>query len=597
MVDVIGLNFGHDAGVARVSDRGAAVVVETEKQIGVRHACAGGTEQARQSIRSWLRELGRGEVPVGISDYSFVRAPVTPSGLDDLLRDPSWSTFVPARDSVVRRISPGDWYLAGDAGSEVYAVRHHYAHCAVAYYTSGEDRALVLALDGTGNFAECGMVCTGEDGVLNPVLSFNNIDGPRFGLMYESLSRRIFATGFDTGKLLGLTALGRPDEVLLPVLAALACPNRTRRAHPDLFEPVAEGLLADTAVRYDGEWYEYQPAQGGYVEHLLDGARATTQWFGSRFPDAFRAGGKVISYPAHAPDDQATRSVAATLQAVIERGMVHLTAGLRRRFPSYDTLCYAGGCALNITANSAMLAAGSYRRIHIPSCADDSGIAVGAALAVASVPLTQDEVTFGGPALDRERFPGAGTVRFSSTAEMVETAAGWLAEGEVIAWVQGGVETGPRALGHRSLLVSPHVPGARKLVSERIKQREWFRPVAPICTAEAAGSYFGGPVDHAHSMLFACTVLPEVADRLAEVRHFDGTARLQTVRREHQEELHELLTAVERHTGLPILINTSLNPGGRPLLNSADDIVDFLADSPIRGVFVVDDRLVWCPKK
>ncbi|WP_279616680.1 carbamoyltransferase C-terminal domain-containing protein, partial [Streptomyces europaeiscabiei] len=176
--------------------------------------------------------------------------------------------------------------------------------------------------------------------------------------------------------------------------------------------------------------------------------------------------------------------------------------------------------------------------------------------------------------------------------ELVRTVADLLAERRCLAWLDGGMETGPRALGHRSLLVSAHWNGARRHVSQTIKGREWFRPVAPICPEEVADRYFTGPLDHTESMLFAVRVRPEESHLLAEARHIDGTARLQTVRPDTHPLLHRLCHAVGDRTGLPVLINTSANGGGMPILNHLDQALELLAETELDAVVLPGRRLI-----
>ncbi|WP_019434212.1 carbamoyltransferase C-terminal domain-containing protein [Streptomyces sp. AA0539] len=598
----IGLNFGHDAGAARVGPDGA-LVIEVEKEIGIRHACAGGTEEARETLRRWTADWA-GSSRVGVSDYSFVKAPVTPAGLDTLIADPTWAAPERIADAVVRRIDPGPWFLADAVGdAEVYAVRHHFAHAASAYYSSEADDALVLALDGAGNYAECGMVCIGAGDRLTPVMSLHNETGPRVGLVYEALAKRVFRTNFDTGKLLGLSAVGTVDHELAEPLAVLLADNAARRAMPDLLAPLSDERLAGTAMRYGDTWYPYDTEAGGYITAQVRAGEDAVNWFGRRFPDSVRMGDRVVVVGDDA-EDPATQHVAATLQHVVEETLVHLVTGLSVRYPGHAALCYAGGCALNITANTRL--AGLYPRMHIPTCCDDSGIALGAALAVAGG--LRASATFAGPALSapgpaaqpagtsaRGGLPASGTSRFADDEDMVETVADWLADGLVIGWVQGPLETGPRALGHRSLLASPHIPGMRRRVSQELKGREWFRPVAPLCPADVADQYFTGPLNHARTMLFACTVVESRATELAEVRHVDGSARLQVVDREENPLLHALLHAVGSRTGLPVLINTSLNPGGRPIVNTASDARDLLSAARNTALVLADTRTAVRP--
>ncbi|MFJ2814785.1 carbamoyltransferase C-terminal domain-containing protein [Streptomyces sp. NPDC087294] len=623
----IGMHFGHDAGAA-LTDADGYRIIEAERRLRLRHVC-GGNGDFPQAAAAWLAELReRAVTPVtrlAVADWYTPVCQVLPPALVELVNDDArWTARggTGLADAVTRVIKPVDWPLADGFGDvTLVAVRHHYAHAALAYYTSGARKALVLALDGTGNYAECGMVCLGDGDRLTPVMSFTNRGGPRFGLVYEALARRVHGSQFDTGKLLGLAATGERDGALLPVLRAMLVPQATRRASPDLYEEVAEDRLTGSALRYADTWWEYDPVSGGYLDAgLADSSDDdVVHSFGSVFPDEIRTPDGRTTPVGNSPDDRVCRDLAATLQHAVERDLTRLVTGISRRFPSYSTLCYAGGCALNITANSALVESGEFTRVSVPTCCDDSGIALGAALAVAEPadrpglagrspwarlayaggPLegleertTGGRTRPGGGLTERLTARGLSARRLSDDDELVRAVADLLAGRHCVAWLDGGLETGPRALGHRSLLVSAHWDGARRHVSQTIKGREWFRPVAPICPEEVADRYFTGPLDHTESMLFAVRVRPEEAHRLAEARHIDGTARLQTVRPDTHPLLHRLCHAVGDRTGLPVLINTSANAGGRPLLNHLDQALDLLTETELDALVLPGRHLI-----
>ncbi|MEV5428047.1 carbamoyltransferase C-terminal domain-containing protein [Streptomyces sp. NPDC052701] len=622
----IGMHFGHDAGAA-LTDAGGYRVIEAERRLGLRHVC-GGNGGFPQAAAEWLAELREGAASpvtrVAVADWYTPMCRVLPPALVELVNDDArWTATGGAglADAVTRVIKPLDWPLAEGLGDiTLTAVRHHYAHAALAYYTSGARKALVLALDGTGNYAECGMVCLGDGDQLTPVMSFTNRTGPRFGLVYEALARRVHGSQFDTGKLLGLTATGETDDRLLPVLRAMLVPQSTRRASPDLYEPLDEDRLTGTALRYADTWWEYDPGSGGYLDAgLADSSdEDVVHSFGSVFPDEIRTADGRTTTVGTSPDDRVCRDLAATLQSAVERDLTRLVTGVSRRFPGYATLCYAGGCALNITANSRLAESGQFTRVSIPTCCDDSGIALGAALAAAD-PADRPALlgraqwaplAYAGPPLQglgaaegddaaraaglarRLESLGLSLRRPADDEDFVQAVAELLAGRRCVAWLEGGLETGPRALGHRSLLVSAHWSGARRYVSQTIKRREWFRPVAPICPEEVADRYFTGPLDHAQTMLFAVRVRPERAGQLAEARHIDGTARLQTVRPDAQPLLHRLCHAVAARTRLPVLVNTSANGGGRPILNHLDEALELLTETELDAVALPGLRVI-----
>ncbi|WP_244283092.1 carbamoyltransferase C-terminal domain-containing protein [Streptomyces flavidovirens] len=611
----IGMHFGHDAGAALTQASGYHVI-EAERRLGLRHVC-GGNEQFARTAADWLAELrDRAESPVtrvAVADWYTPVCRVLPPALVELVGKDAWWARPGGNllNAVVRPVDLAGWPLAECLGQvELTVVRHHYAHAALAYYTSGARKALVIALDGTGNYAENGMVCLGEGDRLTPVLSFTNRSCPRFGLVYEALARRVHGSQFDTGKLLGLSATGEPDPALLPVLRAMLVPQGARTRSPDLYEPLDEDMLAGTALRYADSSWEYDPDSGGYLDAgLADSSDDdVVHSYGSVFPDEIRTADGRRTEVGSSPGDRVCRDLAATLQAAVERDLVNLVTGISARFPGYSTLCYAGGCALNITANSALVESGQFTRVHIPTCCDDSGIALGAALAAAD-PAQRPAPAAGPPgahlvyagaplavaedgARNSALRAGRAVRTWATAVAFTEAVAELLAGRGCVAWLEGGMETGPRALGHRSLLVSAHWSGARQYVSQTIKGREWFRPVAPLCPAEDAERYFTGPLDHTDTMLFAVRVKLERAELLGEVRHIDGTARLQTVRPASHPALHGLCRAVGARTGLPVLINTSANGGGRPILNHLDDALELLAGTALDAVVLPEQRLV-----
>ncbi|MEV8528754.1 carbamoyltransferase C-terminal domain-containing protein [Streptomyces sp. NPDC052000] len=600
----IGLNFGHDGGAA-LAEPGGVHVIEAERQVGLRHVC-GGNKTFASEVGGWIGTLfdraGGPVTGIAVSDWYTPACEILPGPLTELVgQDITWSRPGDAlASSVLRPLKPVEWAL-GDATRSVplTAVRHHYAHAALAYYTSGESKALTLALDGTGNYAECGMVCLGDGDDLVPVRSFDNRNGPRFGLLYEALARRVHGGQFDTGKLLGLAATGEVDADLLPVVRAMMIGERSRRSD-ELFAPLGDTAPVGSALRYEDSWFEYDESSGGYLDGLLADATDddVVHSYGEIFPDEIRAASGRRFVIGKSPEDAVCRDLAATVQAAVEQDLLHLVTALHARYPEYRVLCYAGGCALNILANSRLAQAELFDRIHIPTCCDDSGIALGAALALANAQdrprRTKDaEPAYAGPALitttsdTRHR-----REVLESEGEFIERIADLLASRHCVAWLEGGMETGPRALGHRSLLVSPHWPGARKHVSQAIKHREWFRPVSPLCPVEVAGQYFSGPLDQTDRMLFAVRVRPERAEDLTEVRHIDGTARLQTVTSTEHPLLHRLCLALKTRTGLPVLINTSANAGGRPILNSLDEALALLDSTPLDAVVLAGERTV-----
>ena len=282
--------------------------------------------------------------------------------------------------------------------------------------------------------------------------------------------------------------------------------------------------------------------------------------------------------------------------------MLHIARHARSRIDS-PNLCLAGGVALNAVANTRLAEAGLFDHIWVQPAAGDAGGAVGAALwawhDVLDQPRTPRPFTCG---LGRS-WPEATTTalledlrapREALDDSWLERVVDDLEGGAVVGWFQGSAEYGPRALGHRSILADPRGADTKDRVNARIKFREAFRPFAPAVTAEAAHHYFdihpslAGPVRH---MVATATVRPEHRELLAAVTHVDGSARVQVVHAADNPHFHALLTAFGARTGVPILLNTSFNLKGDPIVDTPIDAVAVLYSSDLDALYIGRHRV------
>jgi carbamoyltransferase len=297
--------------------------------------------------------------------------------------------------------------------------------------------------------------------------------------------------------------------------------------------------------------------------------------------------------PARRPGeefDERHANLAASVQTVLEEVLLDLCGWLYRRTAS-SRLALAGGVALNCVANTRLLDEGPFAEIWVQPAAGDSGTALGAALAVAAEagdelsPMTTAALGRGWSEKQIELALSTARVPFERPPDIAAAAAKIIAENGIVAWFQGRAEYGPRALGHRSLLAHP----ARGDNVERlndIKGREQFRPVAPMVLTERAAEIFSrGPVPSPY-MLFVHDVDPTWQDRLQAVTHVDGTARIQTVDTTADPLTAGLLTSFEQLTGIPVVVNTSLNTAGRPMVDSPRDVLELFGSAPVDALAI-----------
>lgn len=311
----------------------------------------------------------------------------------------------------------------------------------------------------------------------------------------------------------------------------------------------------------------------------------------------------LLGHPPRVPESEITQfhmDVAKSVQVVLEDILLEKIRYLHSKVPS-DNLCMAGGVALNVVANSRCLREGPFKRLFVQPAAGDAGGSVGAA-AVAHIRATGKSPSparlqhvYLGPANSSSevyQLLRGSSARFKNfhgaEHELIEFTVDRLLEGKTIAWVQGRMEFGPRALGARSILADPRGPDTRDRINRMVKMRESFRPFAPVVLESKAHEHFD--LDHPSPfMLETCKVISPLA--LPAITHVDGSARVQTVNRETNPRLAALLETFDRRTGCPILLNTSLNMRGDPIVCTTYDALLCFVKSTI-DVLVIEDYII-----
>jgi len=417
-------------------------------------------------------------------------------------------------------------------------VPHHLAHAASAFHASPYTRAAVMTLDGRGEKATTGYAA----GNGNRLEWLGQVHLPHsLGLLYERVTEYLgFLRSSDEYKVMALASYGKPR------------------------------YLADFR----------------YIVRLSDAGRYTIgplrleERFG---PRRLRGG----------PIEQRHYDIAQSLQLVLEETVLEIARGLHAASGGMEALTMAGGVALNCVMNARLRDRGPFKSIWVQPAAGDAGTALGAALWIDAKERGTDDRAWRmdhaylGPEYsddEIESFLQWTGVPYRRLADVAGETADLLVRDQAIGWFQGRMEFGPRALGARSVLASPlHAEMQAKL--NEIKDREDFRPVAPVVIEEEAVNWF----ENAHAapfMLFVFDVKPSVADRIPAVRHVDGTARVQTVRREQNPLYYDLLRAFQQRTGVPVLVNTSFNTRGEPIVCTPRDAVECFWTSPLDALVI-----------
>jgi len=433
--------------------------------------------------------------------------------------------------------------LRHDGPFRWHFVEHHLAHEASAFLAAPFEECAVMTMDGRGELA---------------TTSYGHYQDRRYkrikqvnlphslGLLYEGLTSYLgFLHSSDEYKVMALASFGKP--VYAPLLR-------------EVVHYMGDGDVEVLPV----EW-----------ERMFGPARERGAAFASKHMD-----------------------IAASLQVVLEEIVLRMADWLHEQTGA-ENLAMAGGVALNCVMNARVRDRGPFKRVWVQPAAGDAGTALGAALWIdgqqrsASKRNWQMDHAFLGPVYgddEIEAFLRQAKLRYRRAADLSAEVADLLMQDKVIGWFQGRMEFGPRALGARSILASPLEASMQQRLNQ-IKDREDFRPVAPVVLEEEAGNWF---VDGGVSpfMVFVYDVRPDKADRIPAVRHVDGTARIQTINRAQNPAYYDLLKAFAARSGVPVLINTSFNTRGEPVVCSPRDAVESFCSTPIDvlaiGPFIVE---------
>jgi carbamoyltransferase len=450
-----------------------------------------------------------------------------------------------------------------DLGDRLLFAEHHQSHAASAFFASPFAEAAVLTLDGVGEWATTS-AAIGRD---NHLETIKEIRFPHsLGLLYSAFT---YYAGFKVNsgeyKVMGLAPYGTPvyrDRIL---------ENLT-------------DLKQDGSFRLDLSYFDYGV-----------GLRMTNRKFDDLFGGPARDPGQ--------PPTQREMDLAASVQSVIEEAMLRLTRALAQETGAKN-LCLAGGVALNCVANGKVLRDGRFENIWIQPASGDAGGAVGAALAAYHIFLGQPRKTDGhdlmcgsylGPEFDQadiERRLRAVGARFEVLDDetLIGACVRVLIDEQALGWFQGRMEFGPRALGARSILGDPRSASMQRMLNLKVKYRESFRPFAPSVLREDVADWFELDCDSLYMLLvadvrqerrramtadenarFGIDKLNAVRSQIPAVTHVDYSARIHTVNRESNRRYHALLTAFKAVTGCPMLVNTSFNVRGEPMVGTPED--------------------------
>lgn len=563
-MNILGFNSTHDASAALVRDGRILCAAEEERFTRGKHhygfpdgaiaACldAGGIDFEQVDHVAFYWDPRKGLLPFGLHVLRHL-----PKSLAYFDHQPGiWGKFMSLPKLFRKKYGyEGPFHF----------LDHHGNHLAVAFWPSPFEEAAALSVDGTGEWATTVLAhATVEKGIR--ILS-KSLYPHSIGKLWESVTQYLgFRPNSGEGKVMGLAPYGRPD---------LVEPFR------DVFKYARDGR-----VRLNLRYFDFHYGR----------ERKYSDRFLKRFGPARTPEGEIEDRHA---------DVAFALQKVTEEVLLDITRYLHERTGS-SRLVMAGGVSLNSVANGRIQRETPFKEIFVQPSAGDAGAALGAALRVWHEVLKKGgegrhrmEHAFLGPEFDEDRMRSAleqAGVEYRKVDDPCAEAAERLAQGEMLGWFQGRMEYGPRALGNRSILADPRKESTKDALNARVKHREGFRPFAPAVIVEETDNWFETNGATAPFMLKVFDVRPEKRSQLGAVTHVDGSARVQTVSRDQNPRYYDVIRRFGEITGVPIVLNTSFNIRGEPIVHAPENAVAcFLGtelDTLFLGDFVVEKKPV-----
>ena len=539
---ILGLNWGHDGAAAVIRDGRLVAAVSLERLTRKKKDSGISNE-----LLSYVFEEARVRAAdvTAIALAAFIPAPGDPVRL-----------FRKGGDQIVQPVFDlfgGDTFIELEAELEgrrvpAFFVNHHIAHCASAFFTSPFDRAACLSVDASMIRPEaCSTMAYGE----GEDLRYLRCPGIMIGNAYSVFTGKLgLGPGLTkAGTLMGLAPYGQPNEVALERWRELG------------------------ASFYERPYQQSDPVFIQYMWSLLSGEAPHT------------------AYPPSLSDSPKAQEIAASIQYVFEQTLLSNAQRLYQDTQNYSgaNLCLSGGSFLNSETNMLIKKESGFRNIHLfPGCGDD-GTAVGSALFVAH--------TIGRH--PRQRYSNAELMYLGrayptpfdlqdATEATPQAVAQLLADGKIVGLFQGRGEFGPRSLGNRSLLADPRRVEMKDFINAKVKRREWFRPFAPAVMAEYVYEWFDLEEESPFMLLIAKVKKQSI---VPAVTHVDGTARLQTVTQRDNPFFYNVLSAFHALTDVPILLNTSMNGNGEPLVESPLDALRFYNEGTIDAL-VINNKLI-----
>ncbi len=574
---ILGINAFHpDASAALLKDGKLIVAVEEERLNRVKHS-AGFPFQA---VKHCFEKAGIGleEVDyVGITNSIMANFHLKAWFVLSHFPPASWPKFASGylKARLIKMLSVKE-FLAQSCDVDLkkikakfYRIEHHHAHAASSFFVSGFDESAILTLDGAGDFLT-GTMALGRGPKMRIL---DSISWPHsLGILYSGVTQYLgFPRVGDEGKVMGLAPYGKPEYI--DKFRKIISIKRGR------FKLDLDYFLHHRPELVD-RWGQPESAAGDFSYEVSE-----------KFHQLFG--------PPRKPEEdinQYHKDVASSLQVILEEAVFSLLDylyGLTRT----PNLCLGGGTFLNCVLNGKIAQNTPFKNIFVQPGAGDAGTSIGDCFYIYHQILNYSRSyvmknTYLGPGYNNNEILQVlqrHNLKYENS-EVEKKAARIISDGMILGWFQGRAEFGPRALGNRSILADPRREEMKDILNKKVKHREWFRPFAPSVLEEHCGEYFDNNKPSPF-MLMTYNVLPEKLSQIPAIAHVDNTGRVQTVNRDSNPSFYGLIQEFYNLTGIPMVLNTSFNTRGEPMVCSPEDAVKTFLNTHMDAL-VLGDYLV-----
>jgi len=566
-VVILGLNYGgHDSSACLMINGNLISACEEERFIKQKHT----RNFPKNAINDCLKKANLSINDVDEITLSYDPRLLKTENFDNLLSETRKNFKITELQKLIelrkQDFDLGD-FVRKELGysGKITSHLHHLCHLASCYYPSGFNDALVISHDGIGE-VDCSLMATASDGEIS-IFHHGNQWPNSLGLLYAAITDYLgWKYNSDEGIVMGLAPYGDDTKLV----------KSTEKTYRDIFREIIS--TNDLDYEIDRSWIAFHEVR--------------SKWVSDKFVNTFGprriSEGKIEEHHKH---------IACALQNRLEEIILSQLKDCKEKF-GLKKLCFAGGIALNCSLNGKILQSGLFDEIFVPPASGDNGTAIGACY-LSTKNMRSDLSTkrfdnyYIGSEFSNEIIENSlrkKNVSYSKPKNLERFVAQKLNEQKIIGWFQGGAEFGPRALGNRSILTAPFPKEMKDILNSRVKFREEFRPFAPAILSEMANEFFEITQPSPH-MLIAVTVKSDKISKIPAVVHVDNSARVQTVDNLNNPKFRKLLEAFHDETGCPVLLNTSFNVKGQPIVNSPNDAIDCFLSTNI-DVLAIGDFII-----